>query len=79
MDVSVDTLTTGPLGDVAVRLAIEGVPVQAIARAIKFPSEDVRIALEEARDFGKIIELPASDWPVGQSRSTRWPCLSAHP
>lgn len=56
---------------VAVNLADEGVPVRAIARSLKVPSEDVYNLLTEAIQQGRIIELPKDDWPPGAGRNTR--------
>lgn len=43
-------------------LADEGVPVRALSRASKVPWEELRRVLDEARDHGKLIELPTDDW-----------------
>jgi DNA-binding response OmpR family regulator len=56
---------------VAVRLADEGIPVRAIARATHLPSEDVYEALREAILRGSIVDMPRDDWPPGNSRSQR--------
>jgi len=48
---------------IIVGLADEGIPVAAIARAIKKPSDDVRLILQEALDTGQIIKMPAAEWP----------------
>jgi hypothetical protein len=60
-----------PAVDFAIRLADEGVPLRAIARATKIPSEQLRITLEEAIDDGRLIELPREDWPPGFPRDQR--------
>jgi hypothetical protein len=66
----------GPLFDhVTVRLASEGVPVAAIARAIQRPSHELWPILREARERGDLAELPAADWPVG-TRRDRLPTLA---
>lgn len=57
--------------DIAVRLANEGVPVRAIARAVQLPSADVRLGLESARQRGYLIEIPREDWPSGSPRQWR--------
>jgi DNA-binding response OmpR family regulator len=57
--------------DIAVRLADEGVPLRAIARATKIASEDLRSALRTAKDTGRLLELPREDWPVGFPRDQR--------
>jgi DNA-binding response OmpR family regulator len=57
--------------DLAVRLANEGVPVRAIARATQAPSADIRLQLERARSTGHLIDLPCDDWPSGYPREQR--------
>lgn len=56
---------------VAVRLADEGIPVRAIARSTKLPSEDVYEILRDAIERGVIVEMPKDDWPVGSTRGQR--------
>lgn len=56
---------------VAVRLADEGIPVRAIARATRIPSEDIYEMLHEAIASGAIVEMPKDDWPVGSNRDQR--------
>jgi len=58
---------------VAVRLADEGVPLYAIARSLRAPSDLVRVALHAAKDEGKIVDLPREDWPPNSLRNTRDP------
>ena len=60
-----------PAANLAVRLADEGVPLRAIARACELPSEDLRIQLTEAVDAGRIVNLPREDWPPGCPRDQR--------
>jgi len=55
----------------AIRLADEGIPVRAIARSLKTPSEDIYEILKEAILTGALIELPKDDWPPGSRRSKR--------
>jgi DNA-binding response OmpR family regulator len=57
--------------DIAVRLADEGVPVRAIARAVRMPSSDLRERLHEALSDGRLLELPRDDWPPGCPRDQR--------
>jgi hypothetical protein len=57
--------------DVAVSLADEGVPIRAIARATRIPSQDVYELLENAIAEGKLLSLPKDDWPPGLRRSQR--------
>ncbi len=59
---------------IVVRLADEGVPVAAIARVTKQPSDEVREHLEEAMSTGKLVEVPHHDWPPDSKRTTRQPC-----
>jgi hypothetical protein len=56
---------------IAVRLADEGVPLCAIARAIQVPSEAVREQLTQACDDGRLLSLPHNDWPPGFPRDQR--------
>jgi hypothetical protein len=60
---------------IAVRLAIEGIPVSAIARGLLLPSSDVREALEYHLEIGSISEMPASDWPPTARRSDHMPAF----
>lgn len=55
----------------AVRLADEGIPVRAIARSVKIPSDEVYQMLKDAIARGAIVEMPKDDWPPGSSRSYR--------
>jgi DNA-binding response OmpR family regulator len=57
--------------DIAVRLADEGVPLRAIARAVRMPSSDLREQLHEALYDGRLLELPHDDWPPGFPRDQR--------
>ena len=57
--------------DVAVRLADEGVPVRAIARAIKVSASELRERLCEAKFAGLLLALPHDDWPPGFPRDAR--------
>lgn len=66
---SAPAITAGEL--VAVRLADEGIPVRAIARSLKVPSEDIYEVLRDAIATGSITEMPKDDWPVGSTRGQR--------
>jgi len=57
--------------DIAVRLADEGVPLRAIARAIKSSSDAVRERLKLAQSAGQLLDLPRDDWPPGFPRDQR--------
>ncbi len=61
-----------PLDTIA-RLADEGLPVCAIARALKMPSDEVRELLQDALSEGVIVEYPREDWPPGCKRNSRGP------
>jgi hypothetical protein len=56
---------------VAVRLADEGMPVRAIARSVRLPSEDVYEVIRDAIYRGTITEMPKDDWPIGSTRVSR--------
>ena len=59
----------------AIRMADEGIPVRAIARTTRLPSDDVYEVLNNAVMRGVIVEIPKDDWPTGSSRISRNPCL----
>lgn len=67
-----------PVGAVAVRLADEGIPVRAIARALSTPSEQLYELFRDALLTGTILEMPKDDWPPGTVRAQRKP-LSGNP
>jgi hypothetical protein len=70
--VSASFIDRGPAAHhVMVRLADEGIPVGAIARALKKPSGDVWPVLKEAKQNGFLVEMPAADWPPGSRRDER--------
>jgi DNA-binding winged helix-turn-helix (wHTH) protein len=62
---------TLPLESIAVRLADEGVPLRAIARATSTSSEAVREKLHAAKSAGQLFDLPQEDWPPGFPRDQR--------
>lgn len=72
-DPSIPTLVQG----IAVRMADEGIPVRAIARACQHPSDEVREVLHDAKDRGLIAEMPRDDWPPTARRADRLPVLAA--
>lgn len=59
--------------DIAIRLANEGVPVRAIARAVKVAGEDMYDLLHDAVMEGRLIGIPKDDWPPGSPRANRVP------
>jgi len=65
------------LGIISARLAVEGVPISAIARAVGLPSADVRETLEHHLDIGTITEMPVADWPPTARRADRLPSFMA--
>ena len=72
MDQLVTDFTPPPaLAGVAIRMADEGIPVRAIARATRVPSSDVYEVLRDALAAGSIVEIPKDDWPIGSQRSER--------
>jgi DNA-binding response OmpR family regulator len=57
---------------IAIQLAVEGVPLRAIARAVGVPATELRQTLWEAKNAGQIINLPCEDWlPPGCPRDQR--------
>lgn len=48
--------------DIATRLADEEVPLRAIARALRTPSDEVRDVLRDAVGNGRILRVPRDDW-----------------
>ena len=64
--------------DIALYLAIEGVPIRAIARATHIPSSELREKLLDAQSDGRLLELPHDDWPPGFPRDQRALQLCRH-
>lgn len=58
---------------IAIRMANEGLPVSAMARALAIAGYEVRECLDEALTLGKIIEMPINDWPPTAKKSDRIP------
>lgn len=68
------------IAEIAVRLADEGIPIRAIARAVKYSSENIRDVLHTALDCGQLVQMPRDDWPIGVARDRHIPdALSAKP
>jgi hypothetical protein len=61
--------------DIAIRLADEGVPVRAIARAVHIGADELRPRFEQAKLTGRLVDLPREDWPPGVPRHHRVPDL----
>lgn len=62
-----------PPWPILIRMALEGIPVRAIARVLGIPSETVRPALATALRSGAIVQLPRDDWPPQAGREHRVP------
>jgi hypothetical protein len=62
-----------PAEHVVLRLADEGVPVAAISRALKRPSDQLWPLIEEALFNGQLAVRPAADWRPGSRRDDRVP------
>ena len=68
------TAERGSITDLAiVRLADEGVPIRALVRVFHKAFGDVEEILREAQDDGRIVAMPAADWPAGTERGSRVP------
>lgn len=59
----------------AVRMANEGLPIGAIARALAEPGSEIREVLTDALQVGKILEMPPADWPPTAYKSDRVPVI----
>jgi hypothetical protein len=51
-----------PTVHIILALANEEVPVNAIARAVGSPSDEVRETIKEAMLYGRVLSMPRSDW-----------------
>lgn len=60
-----------PVNSIIVRLADEGIPIRAIARAVHISSGDLYEMLRDAMSTGQIVEMPKDDWPPGSTRGAR--------
>jgi DNA-binding response OmpR family regulator len=63
--------TPSPAVEIAIRLADEGVPMRAIARATQIPSAILYDRLQDAKFTGQLLALPRDDWPPGCPRDQR--------
>lgn len=68
-----DVVLVPLLADIATRLADEGVPVYAIARALQVHPTPVREAINTSIYEGRICDMPREDWPPGITRHSRLP------
>ena len=62
---------------IAIRMADEGIPLRAICRATKIPSDDLREVLDDAITRGCILQVPNEDWPIGTTRVNRCPAAAS--
>lgn len=77
MSAAAPAVERGPITDLAiVRLADEGVPIKALVRVFHRPFGEVEGLLKDAKDDGRILALPAADWPKGTSRDLRIPTIA---
>lgn len=67
------------LEGVAIRLVDEGVPIVAVARALRVDSDVVREFLEIAIADGRLLAVTRDDWPPGVSRADRKPDRQTQP
>lgn len=67
------------LEHMAVRVAAEGMPVNAIKRALGGREIDVRAVLQAAHARGELSAMPAADWPEGSRFDERSPVQPAFP
>lgn len=56
-----------------IRMAVEGIPVRAIARCTKIASDEIRGELEAALEVGSIAQMPRDDWSPQLTREQRIP------
>lgn len=61
---------------IAIRLADEGVPIQAIGRVLRVPPDQFRDILHDAVDSGRICFMPKEDWPPMVSVGDRGQCYN---
>lgn len=59
------------LTEIVERLAYEGVPIAALSRAFQLDRNKTYGVLRTAVEGGRLPEIPASDWPPGQSKRAR--------
>ena len=71
-----DEILPEPNASIAGRAANEGVPVLAIARILREPSDKVYDTLAQLRDRGTIIEVPKADWPPAAKVADRVPVIA---
>jgi hypothetical protein len=64
---------TKELSQLAIKLADEGVPVRAIARAMGVSLADLREQFDEALLEGRILTTPRTDWPPRLQPSNQLP------
>ena|SRR5215471_1043495 len=70
-----DEIGPGVYADIAMRLADEGVPTRAIARALDKEHVGVKACIQRYINNGRLVFLPRDDWPPGTSREDRLPSI----
>jgi hypothetical protein len=70
-DFAIELLHGEVLRPIMVRLADEGVPLSAIARATKVPLAAVHETVGQALSAARLLQSPPADWPPGQLSSQR--------
>lgn len=74
-----DELLPEPSLAVAGRAANEGIPVLAIARILREPSDIVYASLHMLHNVGTIAEVPKADWPATAKFADRLPVIARTP
>lgn len=80
MNTAAEDCTFPPaLEGIAIRLVDEGVPIIALARALRVESDVVREFLQVAISDGRLLAVTRDDWPPGTPRSSRRPDRPTQP
>jgi len=66
------------LSEYIVRAADEGVPIGALKRIFRSDPVDLRLAVNNALNAGRLIEMPREDWPPLTPRDQRTPTVAPH-
>lgn len=74
-----DEFLTPELTPLAVRAAVEGIPVRAISRILGQPSDVVYATLHEQHIMGRLVELPRADWPPTARAADHLPQMKVKP
>ena len=60
----------------AIRAAVEGIPVSAIARILARPSEEVFETIREGLYRGEVAQMPPADWPPTAKLADHLPAVT---